>query len=76
MQAVQSAELRKQHNLEGSCTTDILKSCCCLCCAIVQTEKEAKMLLSGGQQPVVDQQYTAGPGPENQMVMPEPNKLQ
>ncbi|CAO2649166.1 Nn.00g101150.m01.CDS01 [Neocucurbitaria sp. VM-36] len=65
MQAVQSAEIREKHNLEGSCVTDLVKSACCLCCTIVQAEKESKALLGEGQH-VVKEQYSAQKG----MVMP------
>jgi len=76
LQAVQSAELREKHNLEGSCITDIVKSCCCLCCTMVQAEKESKALLGENRDGVVNQQYTGGAGPDEQMVMPGPTKAQ
>ncbi|KXX77772.1 Protein PLANT CADMIUM RESISTANCE 9 [Madurella mycetomatis] len=39
--AMQRADIRTKHNLEGSCLFDIATSCCCGCCSIVQQDKEA-----------------------------------
>jgi len=69
LSAIQTSELRERHNLEGSCISDLLKSCCCGCCQLIQTEKEAKLLL-GGEKGVVQQQYQGGAGPDGGMVYP------
>jgi hypothetical protein len=62
MQAMQMQDIREKYNLEGNCTTDLLKSCCCLCCSVIQSEKESQ----GRQgEKVIDQQYGG-----EQMVMP------
>ncbi|KAL2147533.1 hypothetical protein VTI28DRAFT_8788 [Corynascus sepedonium] len=39
--AMQRADLRTKHNLEGSCLLDIATACCCHCCQLVQADKEA-----------------------------------
>lgn len=39
--AMQTADLRNKHNLEGNCITDIALACCCGCCQIAQNDKEA-----------------------------------
>lgn len=40
--AMQRADLRTKHNLQGSCLLDIATACCCGCCQLVQADKEAE----------------------------------
>ncbi|KAL2172680.1 hypothetical protein VTG60DRAFT_4126 [Thermothelomyces hinnuleus] len=39
--AMQRADLRTKHNLQGSCLLDIAGACCCHCCQLIQDDKEA-----------------------------------
>lgn len=50
--AMQRADLRAKHNLEGSCLFDIALSCCCGCCSIIQQDKEAEYRELGAPAPV------------------------
>jgi hypothetical protein len=38
--ALQRANIREKHNLQGSCLVDIATACCCGLCDLVQQEKE------------------------------------
>lgn len=40
--ALQRANLREKHNLQGSCLVDIATACCCGCCDLIQQDKEAE----------------------------------
>ncbi|KAK1705626.1 hypothetical protein CaCOL14_007256 [Colletotrichum acutatum] len=40
--ALQRANLREKHSLEGSCLVDLATACCCGCCDLIQQEKEAE----------------------------------
>ncbi|KAL2266004.1 hypothetical protein VTJ83DRAFT_5356 [Remersonia thermophila] len=52
--AMQRAEIRAKHNLQGDFLTDVALAFCCGCCSIVQADKEAehreKLLASNVQQ--------------------------
>lgn len=67
--ALQRADLRTKHNLQGSCLVDLATACCCGCCDIAQQDKEAEYreALLAGNQGGVQQQYQAGGG----MAYPE-----
>ncbi|KAK3303147.1 PLAC8 family-domain-containing protein [Chaetomium strumarium] len=60
--AMQRADLRTKHNLQGSCLVDIATSCCCGCCHLAQNDKEAEyreqLLASQG----IQQGYQAAGG--------------
>ncbi|KAL1840497.1 hypothetical protein VTJ49DRAFT_410 [Mycothermus thermophilus] len=50
--AMQRAEIRTKHNLQGDFLTDVALACCCGCCNIAQADKEAEYrekLLAGNQ---------------------------
>ncbi|KAG8676385.1 hypothetical protein FPOAC1_002388 [Fusarium poae] len=40
--ALQRANLREKHNLQGSCLVDLATACCCGCCDLIQQDKEAE----------------------------------
>lgn len=69
--AMQRADLRAKHNLQGSCLIDLATAACCGCCQLAQTDKEAAyrdQLASsqGVQQPYQapgGMAYPAGPKP-------------
>jgi hypothetical protein len=60
--AMQRADLRTKHNLQGSCLLDIATACCCGCCHLAQNDKEAEyreqLLASQG----IQQGYQAAGG--------------
>jgi hypothetical protein len=62
--AMQRADLRTKHNLQGSCLLDIATACCCGCCQLVQNDKEAEYReqLLASQQGGVQQGYQAAGG--------------
>jgi hypothetical protein len=39
--AMQRADMRTKHNLEGNCLFDMATACCCGCCQLAQADKEA-----------------------------------
>lgn len=71
--AMQRAELRTKHHLQGSCLVDIATACCCGLCDLAQQDKEAEyreqLLASQGG---VQQGYQAAGG----MAYPGDNKQQ
>ena len=61
--AMQRADLRTKHNLEGNCLVDMATACCCGCCHLAQADKEAEyreQLLASSQG--VQQAYQAPGG--------------
>ncbi|KAK4126956.1 PLAC8-domain-containing protein [Parathielavia appendiculata] len=62
--AMQRADLRTKHNLQGSCLVDIATACCCGCCQLVQNDKEAEYReqLLASQGGVQQQGYQAAGG--------------
>ncbi|KAF4966387.1 hypothetical protein FSARC_5896 [Fusarium sarcochroum] len=40
--ALQRANLREKHHLQGSCLVDLATACCCGCCDLIQQDKEAE----------------------------------
>lgn len=70
--ALQRADLRTKHNLQGSCLIDMATACCCGCCQLVQNDKEAahREQLLAGSQGGVQQGYQAAGG----MAYPGENK--
>jgi hypothetical protein len=71
--AMQRADLRTKHNLEGSCLIDMAAACCCGCCQLAQTDKEAEhreSLLASSKGQGVQEAYQAPGG----MVFPGPGE--
>ena len=72
--AMQRADLRTKHNLEGSCLVDMVTSCCCGCCQLAQADKEAEyregLLAASKGQGGIQQEYQAPGG----MVFPGQQK--
>ncbi|KAL2162301.1 hypothetical protein VTH06DRAFT_7214 [Thermothelomyces fergusii] len=62
--AMQRADLRTKHNLQGSCLLDIAGACCCHCCQLVQDDKEA-----AHREPLLLQQQQ-GYQPQASMTIP------
>jgi Cys-rich protein (TIGR01571 family) len=60
--AMQRADLRTKHNLQGSCLIDLAAACCCGCCQLVQTDKEAEYRELLANQHGVQQPYQAPGG--------------
>lgn len=69
LQAMQLADIRDKHNLQGNCITDLAKSFCCACCSIVQAEKESAEREAEGRAQVMEQY-----GNKETMVMPATNQ--
>ncbi|KAK4187391.1 PLAC8 family-domain-containing protein, partial [Podospora australis] len=57
--AMQRADFRAKHNLQGSCLVDVALACCCGCCDIVQMDKEAELRSAsiGSVSSGIQQQY-------------------